>query len=162
MWAGLLASGATADGRDEGNMMFTDLVGRMTPAQARLVNRLGEQSAKGRTRFGLVVPKGGTMIPLAGLKAIMELDDIQQIDRELDHLSASLGVTAGGLLTDGTADTPLANIHLTALGLQLYARCRGAKDPILFYGLQEESPVKVLQGLTGSAVVPDLEGNPPE
>jgi hypothetical protein len=156
MWAGLLVSAATPDGRDESNLMFTDLLGRLTAAQARLLEFMCEQAEKGRTKLGLILAITSLTIPLEGAKKISQLADIQQLDRELDYLR-TLGLIGGGLSTNETEDAaeppPPAIVAPTTLALHMYARCRGARDPLAFYGLVDAAPVRIVSMGLGESLV---------
>lgn len=156
MWAGLLVSAATPDGRDESNLMFTDLLGRLTSAQARVLAFLCEKAEKGRTRSGLIVVITQMVVPLDAVRAVSELADIQQVDRELDHMR-TLGLIDGGISPSEAEDAttaPPAEMIPTALALQMYARCRGARDLLAFYGLGDTAPVKVVgKGMFGGSMV---------
>jgi len=119
---------------------------------------LCEKSEKGRTRSGLILAKGHLMVPLDGVSAISQLIDIQQLDRELDYMR-TLGLLDGGLSADEAADAtapPPVDLAPTSLALHMYARCRGARDPLSFYGLTEAAPVRVVATgfLRGGAVIP--------
>ena len=158
MWAGLLVSAATPDGRDESNLMFTDLLGRLTSAQARLLDFLCEKSEKGRTRSGLILAITQLWLPIDAVRAVLQIADIQQVDRELDFMRM-LGLIQGGLSPDEAEDanSPAPPVELvpTPLALQMYARCRGARDPLAFYGLADSPPVRVVSKgmLTGAVVI---------
>jgi hypothetical protein len=147
LWAGLLVSSATPDGRDDSNLIFTDLLGRLTTSQARVLAWMCQKTDKVRTRSGLILAGNSNIIPIAGALKVMELDDIQRLDRELDHLR-TLGLSSGGLEAGESADEkdplPPVNLTPTPLALQLYARCQGARDPLAFYGLQDAAPVRVM------------------
>ncbi len=90
LWAGLLASSCTEDGRD-----------------------------------------GGPIIDLATLKGIANLEDIQRLDRELDHLR-TLGILNQNSAGFNILSTDV-NLTPSPLGLQMYARCNGHRDPVAFY-----------------------------
>jgi hypothetical protein len=139
-------------------LVFTDLLGRMTAAQARIVKFMCERVEKGRTKQGLLVPISTLLAPVAGALKIAELDDLQQLDRDLDHLRA-LGLSGGGLdVAESTIEgdsPPPVNLTPTALALQMYARCQGVRDPLAFYGLLDAEPVKLIsvRGLGGAGTV---------
>jgi hypothetical protein len=147
MWAGLLVSSATPDGRDESNLIFTDLLGRMTAAQARVLKFICDGAQKGRTRSGLILPTSGAVLPVAGAMAVTKLADIHQLDRELDHLR-TIGLLSGGMNPAESAaegdPPPPVELAPTPLALQMYARCQGARDPLEFYGLKDATPVRLI------------------
>jgi hypothetical protein len=72
------------------------------------------------------------IIQISELPAIMMINDIHIIDRELDHLR-SLGLIPGRIMQGSN----YANIAPTALGLYMYVRCMGSSDsPVDYFGLQ--------------------------
>jgi hypothetical protein len=133
MWAGLLSSGCTEDGRDDGNMMFVDLLNRLNSSQARLVKWICEYCPKICSPLGLVTAQF-VNIPVASLFAAAGHEDFQRLDREVDHLRA-LDLIDGGL--DPEAVTPVCEgTAPTSLALNLYIRCSGSRAaPAEFFGL---------------------------
>jgi len=130
MWAGLLASACTVDGRDESNLMFVDLLARLTSSQARVFDYVCRNAPKRRTKAGWITSEDFEM-PVSELSRIAEVDDLQRLDRELDHLR-SLGLIEGGIYETSL----VANIAPTALGLQMFARCQGfAGNALDFFGI---------------------------
>jgi len=54
MWAGLLASLCTEDGKDESNLIFVNLLAQLTSSEARLLNYLCENAEKVTNPIGVV------------------------------------------------------------------------------------------------------------
>lgn len=134
MWGGLLASSCTLDGRDDSNLIFIDLLSRLTVPQVRLLERACRAAEKARTPGGIMITRGHVEFTLEDLVRIMGIDDLHRIDRELDYLAA-LGLTAGGM----SIRQQSAEVIVNPLALQLYARAQGfAGNPLDFYGLSEE------------------------
>jgi hypothetical protein len=132
MWAGLLASSCTEEGKDDGNLVFVNLLNQLTSGQARVLKHSCEGSAKGRSQNGWLFAN-----PLYAtreeLEQITGISDPYRLDRELDCLRA-LGLieNQGGFQT--FSPDPRANIQPSALALYLYAKCRGhAGTPVDFY-----------------------------
>jgi hypothetical protein len=151
MWAGLLASACTADGKDEGNLLFMNLLSVLSTGQARLLNHLCASSKKLRSHIGFV-DAGWQQVPLATLQAISGIEDAQRLDREIDHLRA-LGLVDGGfpldtllvpggrLVVTGGAkpEAIVAPLKPTGLALHMFVRCQGsAKSPPQFFDLEPE------------------------
>ncbi len=159
MWAGLLVSSATPDGRDESNLVFTDLLSRMTAGQARLISFACGNVEKKRTKSGLLLPTSTIYIPINGAMKVAQISDLQQLDRELDHLRA-LGLIIHGIVGSEVASAeapPPVDLTPTALALQMYARCQGARDPLAFYGVKDAAPVdvRIVTGLGGPRMIVD-------
>jgi hypothetical protein len=133
MWAGLLASSCTSGGEDDSNLIFINLLSHLTKSQARLLKFSCECSGKYVERPGLIMV-GQFVIKLNTLFKVMEIDDINIIDRELDHLR-SLGLIVGGIIPEKDDS---ADITPTALALYMYVRCQGSKDsPVDYFKLEQ-------------------------
>ncbi len=138
MWSGLLASACTTDGRDDSNLMFVDLLSKLTTSQARLFDYVCQQAKKWVFPNGLLMADEFFM-GLDDLKQVTGIVDLHRLDLELDHLRTVgiLNEQAGGFTT-ASVD---ANATPSALALQMYARCQGYRgDPILFYGAKPLPP----------------------
>jgi hypothetical protein len=133
MWAGLLASACTEDGKDESNLLFGDLLKRITGSEARFLRVVCEKTRKG---WG---PQVG--LSDAEFAEAMGTSSKQVIAYQLGHLR-SLGLISLdipfdqflGRLTihEGKDATP------TDLGLHLYIRCQGSrKNPEDFFEWNE-------------------------
>lgn len=97
MWAGLLAGSATSDGRDESNLMFTDLLSKLTSAQVKILNYACEKAEKFCSKSGLVAAEA-LSVPLEEITTIAGISELHRLDRELDHLrSLGLLTERGGI-----------------------------------------------------------------
>lgn len=94
MWAGLLAWSCTPDGKDESTLVFVNLLGQLTSAQARLLNTVCESAEKKLSLDGLLYAHSVSLTP-AELGELWRDTDLHRIDRELDHLHA-LELMRGG------------------------------------------------------------------
>ncbi len=132
LWAGLLASSCTDDGKDDSNLMFVDLLARLTLSEARMLDHVCKSAEKIVTPAGWVAAELFVMT-LVQLKDASKLSDLHRIDRELDHLRTL------GLLNEKAGFGPYstdANVTPSPLALQMYARCQGCNgDPLSFFGL---------------------------
>lgn len=129
LWAGLLASSCTADGKDDGNLIFIHILSQLNSTQVALLENICLGAPVYVTRAGWLCSDTYTL-DLGEIKRVMGLDNIYRLDLELDHLR-SLQLIEGGFPTDQTD----ADVTPTPLCLQLYARCNGdVGSPIDFYG----------------------------
>jgi abortive infection alpha-like protein len=140
MWAGLIASSCTADGKDESNLIFMNVLSAITASQAKLLSYACEHSGKATSSSGLVTAYTGFYITLHELTSIAGVDDIHRLDRELDHLRA-LGLMERGLfaepviLSDAQDSPYTADIAPTSLGIHMYVRCQGyVGSPAKYFG----------------------------
>lgn len=127
MWAGLIASACSVDGRDDANLIFTDLMSRLTAAQVRIVNFAVETTSKIVSQHGLISPSGNFLAGIPALLNVSKLSDVHRLDIELDHLREV------GLIMKGfDANTPipaLVDVTPTSLAMNLYVRCQGFVGP---------------------------------
>ncbi len=142
-WAGLLASSVTEGGRDDGNLLFVDLLGQLTSVQIKILNFACEQSEKFHTKVGWIYASG-LMVTLEALVKITDIQDYQRLDRELDSLRAA-GLIGGELGLGGGFDIEglEAWITPTPLALQMYVRGQGyVGSPIDYFNTEEVEPGK--------------------
>jgi hypothetical protein len=94
MWAGLLSSACTDKGDDDSNLIFVDLLSRMTKLQARILRFACMEAEKIVTFAGLIYSEHLT-IPFDRLCEIASERDIDRLDREMDYLR-EMGLLEGG------------------------------------------------------------------
>jgi hypothetical protein len=128
MWAGLLASACTPDGNDESNLVFSDLVSHLSPAQARLFDWIARECPKFHDEAGVVQgnhfhPETNPLLLRAGI------GDVNQLESELSRLFGF------GLFHSAMGGTVLSACKgVSALGLNLYMRVQGGRgDPKAFF-----------------------------
>lgn len=141
MWAGLLASSCTEDGKDESNLIFTSILGQITSLQGRVVNYSCENAKIYITQAGWIAAEEMLVVDLKVLEKITECSDFHRLDRELDHLR-SLELIQGGFDPNSTN----ADITPSALALQLYVRSQGyIGSPIDYFGLEKKNDLDATQ-----------------
>ena len=146
MWAGLLASACSKEGKDESNLIFINLLSQLTYSEVNILNYCCENAEKRFTPVGLIYA-ADYKIDLKILKEIYGNSDIHQLDRELDHLrSLELLSRHSGFIihekSDKTTSTEETSIDITPTGLtlNLYVRCNGSSQtPIEYFGLQDRT-----------------------
>lgn len=131
MWAGLLASACTPDGKDETNIMFIEMLSQLTASEAFIFRYACEAAQKRITELGTVT-SNEVHIALKQLVEVTDVQDVSRLDRELDHLRniGLLNINSGLSLTprqieEGTE--PYGVITPSDLGVQMYVRCQGSK-----------------------------------
>lgn len=139
MWAGLLNSSCTEDGKDESNLIFINLLSQLTSVQAKILNYGCEKCEKRLSKAGWVLSRVIT-ISLEELQKITGEDDFHRLDRELDHLR-SLDL----ILTGFSPNSTELDLEPSPLALHLYMRSQGSlQSPEEFFGL--ERPVETEPG----------------
>ena len=134
MWAGLLASSCTVDGSDDSNLIFVDILSRLTLIEARILENACRECGKEVTQAGWLMAQDFRM-SLEQLQNCSGTNDFHRIDRELDHLR-TLGLIAVGFEPSSTD----ADMTPSTFALQMYARCNGwAGDLLEFFGLSVPS-----------------------
>lgn len=132
MWAGLLASSCTEDGRDESNLIYIDLLSRITPSEAHFLNYIGEKCSKDQDvlHFDITVQANPELA-----KKIPCLVDFDHLTRELNHLE-SLGLIKHLTVFESEVRMPHAIMDTTKVTLDLYVRCNGSSLPTKEYFAQ--------------------------
>lgn len=133
MWAGLLSSSCTKDGKDESNLIFINLLNQITSSEAKIFNTCCEKAKKFISNAGWIYAQEFTL-ELSELQAITSIANVHRLDHELDHLR-SLELIEGGF----DPNTTNAFEKPTPLGLHMYVRCQGFNgSPVEFFDLSIE------------------------
>lgn len=134
LWAGLFASCCTADGKDDSNMIFVDLIRRLSVIEARILKYACEHATKVVYPNGLILADK-LEVTCEELKTISGNDDVIRLDSELDHLS-SLSLLSAGMGGFDILNKQLnAIITPSALGLNLYYKANSyGVTPLDFWG----------------------------
>jgi hypothetical protein len=132
MWAGLLASSCTEEGKDESNLIYIDLLSRITPSEAHILNNIGEKCSKDVDvlHFDITVQADQQLV-----KKIPYLVDFDHLARELNHLE-SLGLIKHLNINEIEGMTQGAFMQTTRVALDLYVRCNGSSLPTREYFAQ--------------------------
>lgn len=134
LWAGLLASSCTPDGKDESNLILIGILSQLTSNQANIISHISTKAEIYQSETGYVTCEKLVM-EVNDAVNITGITDVHQLDRELDHLR-SLGLIDGGLILD---HDNMAFLTPTSLCLQLYSRAQGfAGSPIEFYSAKKK------------------------
>ena len=125
MWAGLLILSCGPDGKDETNLIFTNMLAQLTHAEASILKYSCEKSEKKVTNTGLVVHKDNElMIDLDELVKLTGVNDIHRLDLELDHLRV-LGLIGSGISGGFSPESTSADISPSALALHIVCSMSG-------------------------------------
>lgn len=137
MWGGLLASSCSPDGRDESNLIFTNLLSQLTSLQARVVNFACEKTEQFVTPAGLIMPRQDLYVDVTTLTGVAGTDDIHRLDMELDRLRGL------ELITQGFSPyVPHVVLTATALAMNMYVRCQGfTGTAVEYFNLSPTQPV---------------------
>ncbi|KGK99215.1 hypothetical protein LI82_04110 [Methanococcoides methylutens] len=152
MWAGLLASSCTPDGKDESNLIYIDLLSKLTSSEVALVNYLFNHTKKGWEKDSLIYAYS-IDIDMNILQTISGFEDVhvQETDRIIRHLESL------GLVTfTSVNDTSMANLDYdgsfsitltpTTLCLNMYVKCQGSSGYPVEYWREELPPTPSLDG----------------
>lgn len=137
MWAGLLASSTSADGRSDENLIFMNILKQLSSLQVEVLRFAVERAEKFDGGFALPHARDLTMT-CTDLISFIGCSDLQRLDRELDHLRELGLLREGGIL----AGTNNVRLQPSPLALHLYVRGQGSKlSPVEFWKLRLEQPV---------------------
>lgn len=136
LWAGLISSSCTPDGKDESNLIFINLLSQLTSSQGALINYICNNSNILASPAGWIQVGSSLILDIEKLLSITSLSDLHQLDRELDHLRSLELITAGFNPIDTNADvTP------TPFCLQFYVRCQGyVGSPLDYFNVKPVQP----------------------
>lgn len=126
LWAGLFSSSCTRDGKDDSNLIFVDLLRRLSVVEARILKYACENAEKVLYPNGLILARN-LPVSFETLKDIAEVDDLHRLDSEMDHLAAISLLTPNSNGFDPHDSKLSADIVPSALALNLYykANCIG-------------------------------------
>lgn len=121
MYAGLLASACTHEGPDESNVIFIDILSKLTSTQARVFEYicLARHKVDG-SYFG-----SDRLLSIPEWCAFLGLNDKHQVHAELLHLGYLGIASTGGLDSSHLKSEWKYGIHATRFGLTMFARCKG-------------------------------------
>lgn len=85
MWAGFLASATSSKGQSDENLIFMNLLRQLSSLEVRILNYAVAIAPKYAGRYGLPMP-GPFQVPTSEVGVIFGIEDLQRLDRELDHL----------------------------------------------------------------------------
>lgn len=142
IWAGLLASSCTEDGKDDSNLLFINLLSQLSAPQAKIINYFCEKTKKSADKYGMVAGQY-VYITFGKLMEICELKDIQRLDREVDYLK-TLGLLThvmqqGGLEIPDDYREFTIGLLPSELAISLYVRCQGfVGSPKEYFGVKRE------------------------
>ena len=131
MWSGLLASSTSPDGRSDENLIFMSLLKQLSSVEVSVLRFAVENSSKHVSRHGLAYSGRLVVTSIDKLSSLFGIEDLQRIDRELDHLS-DIGLIGSPHLPmhfRGGIEMSSGQVHLTptSLALHLYVRAQGSK-----------------------------------
>ena len=137
-WAGLLASSCSEEGGKEDNLIFMDLLSRLTGPQVRILETAVEAAQKFCTPAGFVLAFP-VILPFGALVERTGETNRHTLDFFLDH------VCEMGLTTPGSGFHPQngeAILQPSPLGISLYVRSQGfVGPPAEYFGdLPERDP----------------------
>lgn len=134
MWAGLLASSCSPDGDDDSNLMFVDLLSQLTHTQVKLIDYAVRHCKMQANSEGFVLAEGGLYLQVDQLAEATGIDDLQRLDRELDHLR-QIGLIGASGLSGGFqfSTATIADVTPASLAIHLYVRCHGSRQPPIDY-----------------------------
>ena len=151
MWAGLLASACSKEGKDESNLIFINLLSQLTSSEVRILDYICNNSKK-NISINSIIYADTLSISVRDLQKISGTVGIHNLDCEIDHLR-SLELLLGGFpaipkdainaikrpsdIVSKTLEDFEADISPSALALNMYVRCNGSlQTPIDYFGLR--------------------------
>jgi len=125
MWAGLIVSSLTKEGKDESNLIYFDILGRMHGVEVILLKHLCEKANKEDIEEDFILLVGQSYT----INNLVELTGINQhhvIRGYLFHLD-SLKLIVNNYYHSGSEESYAASMAPTDLGFNLYIRGMGSQ-----------------------------------
>ena|ERR1035437_8083069 len=139
MWAGLLASSCTKDGKNDENIVFVNILNQLTSAQVKITNFACIKANKYLSEVGLLYAEEFT-IDQKIMLAVAEINDVNRLDRELDCLRILELIGAGAFAGSGGGLDPITgmvNLCPSCVAMQLFVKSQGFMGtPAEFWGLK--------------------------
>ena len=133
MWSGLLASSTSPEGHSDENLIFMNLLKQLSSLEVKMLRFAVEQAPKHTSPRGFILSKE-LIVSIDKLPELFSIQDLQRLDRELDHLR-ELGLIhhTGGIQLDGSNS---ADLTPSPLALHLYVRAQGSRlSPTTYWNL---------------------------
>lgn len=132
MWAGLLVSSCTLDGKDESNLVYIDILSKLTSSEVALVNHLCNRTTKYVELYFLIT---ASYLDLDRniLQTIFGLKDVHIIDHTIKHLESLglvefIGINDTSIADISNNDSFSVTLKPTTLCLNMYVKCQGSSD----------------------------------
>jgi len=123
MWAGLLVSSSLNQAYDEGNLVFTDILGKMTAGEVRILNHACANETKIVADDGIVVAEQ-LVCSISELMRIARITEVFCLDFQINHMR-SLGLLPYGINLYKLTQQFAADITPSSLALYMFVRCNG-------------------------------------
>lgn len=131
MWAGLLVSSLDKNEGNDSNLIFINILKSLTSLQCKLLNYLCQNSKVLYDKNGLIYTDSVCEIQMAKLYEISGTNDINRLDREIDHLRALELLPNSGFFSNGGGfsinqeDFSKVSLKPSCLALHLYSKVNG-------------------------------------
>lgn len=136
MWAGLLASSCTEDGKDDSNLIFINMLSQMTTPEARLFDFVSRSIVNSKSPLLLEgkISLLSVSVYVDELRRVARLRDVSLVRCVLERLHG-LGLVLYQYMGGPNPPGDRYSINLCETGLHLYARCQGCSgSPVEFLG----------------------------
>ncbi len=145
LWAGLLATSCTLNGRDESNLTFVNMLCKLTSSHVRILSAACTKGTKFMAGMERISSRPITLTA-QDMTHITGSRDLIRIHRDLEYLS-DLGLLTTSVRSHSFSPLETTDIAPTSLGLQLFARCSGHRGEAQeFYGVSRARRSHILGG----------------
>ena len=124
MWAGLLASSCTEDGKDQSNLVYANILGQMTATQSRILDYICREVQIGYHLPSKSVEAKLLIVPTTKIVEVAQIADLIKIYVELYHMD-TLGLITGGFFA---ASRHQIEVRPTSFAMSLFVRCQGSRQ----------------------------------
>ncbi len=125
LWAGLLVASCSADGCDESNLVFVNLLSQMATLQTRVLAAICEKAVTWSSG-DWVVTTGNIFSTADELARMAGTHDLLKVHRSLAQL-AEFGLLEKSIRASFVSEAEGTTTNPTKLGLRMYSRCLGRR-----------------------------------
>ena len=134
LWSGLLASSTSPHGHSDENLIFMNLLKQLSSLEVKMLRFSVEQAPKYASPHGLILSQL-LIVPINKLPGLFGIQDLQRLDRGLDHLR-ELGLIGFGLVSGIDAHSNTADLTPSPLAMHFYVRAQGSRlSPAAYWNL---------------------------
>lgn len=124
LWAGLLASSCSFDGKDDSNLVFIHLLSQLSQLQVKIIDYAIHNCPKQMISGGHVC-FGSNHMNQKEIEEAFNNVDLSRLRREVAHLN-TLDLTHYTLSYEDGIDEVFLNLVPDTLGIHLFVRCQGS------------------------------------
>lgn len=126
LWAGLLATSCTFEGRDESNLVYINLLSKLSPLPTQILTMACAKAMQSMVESAAASP-AHLASSAEEIARITRSNNLMKVYKSIGELS-ELGLVEKNPRSASPANPGEAKAMPTQLGLEMFARCNGQRD----------------------------------